>query len=160
MAEAGGPVDEGSQLAPDGDVALAVPGRDGFPAGLAHQPVVHHIAPASVDRTGHARLAASVPSVLWSLAGPIGRHLEASIIHDYLYMAWTDFRRVATKDDWRFADAVFLAGMTASRAPRRRLIHFAVHSFIGWSVFREKPYTLAERMEAWLPDLTHEEYPT
>ena len=26
----------------------------------------------------------SVPQELWALVGPIGRHLEASILHDYL----------------------------------------------------------------------------
>lgn len=42
---------------------------------------------------------ASVPKALWWVVGPIGRHLEASIIHDYLYMAWTDFRATAMKRD-------------------------------------------------------------
>ena len=43
---------------------------------------------------------ASVPKMLWSFAGPIGRHLEISIIHDYLYMKWTDDRL----DNQRFCD--------------------------------------------------------
>jgi hypothetical protein len=97
---------------------------------------------------------ASVPEALWSIVGPIGRHLESSIVHDYLYMAWTDFRPGnALVRDWNFTNAVFLAGMKASKvsATDRTLIMAAVGSQIGWGVFRRKPYTLKERMEEWLP---------
>ncbi len=96
---------------------------------------------------------ASVPQELWAIVGPIGRHLEASILHDYLYMAWTDFRAKAVRRDWNFADEMFLQGMKVSKVRKRRLIHAVVRSPIGWAVFRKKPYTLKERMEAWLPDL-------
>ena len=98
---------------------------------------------------------ASVPDALWSIVGPIGPHLEASVVHDYLYMAWTDFRTRPAERDWDFADAVFLAGMAVSKVSRfqRELIHTVVHSPIGWSVFRKKTYTLKERMEDWLPHL-------
>lgn len=95
----------------------------------------------------------SVPKLLWSFVGPIGPHLEASIIHDYLYMAWTDFRNSARKQDWDFADRVFLAGLRESKVPKRNLIYSLVHSDIGWSVFRKKSYTLKQRMEEWLPHL-------
>jgi hypothetical protein len=84
---------------------------------------------------------ASVPDALWSIVGPIGRHLEASIIHDYLYMAWTDFRAKAVKRDWDFADDVLLAGMKVSKVRKRRIIYAVVHSPIGWAVFRKKPYS-------------------
>ena len=93
------------------------------------------------------------PKALWSVVGPIGRHLEASIIHDYLYMAWTDFRDKAVKRDRDFADTVFLAGMKVSKVRRRWLIYAVVHSPIGWAVFRKKPYTLKERIDDWLPHL-------
>ena len=96
---------------------------------------------------------ASVPKALWWVVGPIGSHLEASIIHDYLYMAWTDFRATAPKRDHDFADTVFLAGMKVSKVRRRWLIYAVVHSPIGWAVFRKKPYTLKERMDEWLPHL-------
>lgn len=95
----------------------------------------------------------SVPKVLWSIVGPIGPHLEASIVHDYLYMAWTDFRGKALRRDWNFADSVFLAGMTVSGVSKRRLIYKVVHTDIGWAVFKKKTYTLKERMEEWLPHL-------
>ncbi len=97
---------------------------------------------------------ASVPDVLWSIVGPIGRHLEASIIHDYLYMAWTDFRAKAVRRDWDFADELLLAGLKVSKVRKRKLIYRVVHSpIIGWPVFRKKRYTLKERMEDWLPNL-------
>lgn len=96
---------------------------------------------------------ASVPKVLWSFVGPIGTHLEASIVHDYLYMAWTDYRSSALRQDWNFADKVFLAGMTVSKVQKRRLIYTMVHSDIGWAVFKKKTYTLQERMQEWLPHL-------
>ena len=93
-----------------------------------------------------------MPKLLWSIVGPIGSHLEISILHDYLYMAWTDFRPKARRDDWDFADEVFRAGLRASRVHKRRLIYLAVHSiFTGWPVFRKKSYTLKKRMEEWLP---------
>ncbi len=100
---------------------------------------------------------ASVPDILWGIVGPIGAHLEASILHDYLYMAWTDFGRSgALKRDWDFADLLFLAGMEASGVPadRRLAIYAVVHTILtGWPVFRRKPHTLQNRMEKWLPHL-------
>lgn len=96
---------------------------------------------------------ASVPQAFWWIVGPIGRHLEASIVHDYLYMAWTDFRAEPLRRDWKFADCVFDAGLKASRVCRRRLLVLVVRSPIGWAVFRRKPYSLKDRMAAWLPAL-------
>lgn len=96
---------------------------------------------------------ASVPEVFWTIVGPIGPHLEASIIHDYLYMAWTDFRAKAVKRDWEFADEVLLAGMKVSgvKPSTRTLIYAAVHSIVGWTVFEKKTWTLKTRMDDWLP---------
>ena len=34
----------------------------------------------------------SAPKFFWNIVGPIGSHLEASIVHDYLYWAWTYHR--------------------------------------------------------------------
>lgn len=93
---------------------------------------------------------ASVPQAFWWFAGPIGPHLEASIIHDYLYMAWTDHRDAALKRDRDFADEVFKKGLSKSEAPKRTVIHRAVR-LAGWSVFKSKPYTFEERMNDWLP---------
>ena len=93
------------------------------------------------------------PKLLWTFVGPIGSHLDASIIHDYLYMAWTDWRDVATKNDWRFADLVYREGMRKSRVKKRWFIYRAVHSPIGWKVFKTKPSSLRDRMLGWEGDL-------
>ena len=126
----------------------------GFRARMTVHPTDGDPYPLTIEapRGLHTDLA-SVPEALWSIVGPIGPHLEASIVHDYLYMAWTDFRDKALERDWDFADAVFLAGMAASNVTRfqRELIYSVVHSPIGWRVFRKKRYTLKERMEEWLP---------
>jgi len=93
----------------------------------------------------------SVPPLLWSLVGPIGPHLEASIVHDYLYMAWTDHRDTPRRADRDFADAVFLAAMRAAtdqKRWRRWAIHKAVRAF-GWSVFKGKDYKLADKLAEW-----------
>jgi len=36
---------------------------------------------------------------------------------------------------------------------QRNLMFVAVHSCIGWGVFRTKPYSLEQRMNDWLPHL-------
>ena len=96
----------------------------------------------------------SVPQPFWSFLGPIGAHLEVSIVHDYLYMAWTDFREEdeVRRRDWDFADTLFRVGMKASGVGgiKRALAYRAVRMF-GWPVFRAKSYTLANRMADWLP---------
>ena len=76
----------------------------------------------------------SVPQPFWSFLGPIGAHLEVSIVHDYLYMAWTDFREEdeVRRRDWDFADTLFRFGMKASGVGgiKRALAYRAVR--IGW----------------------------
>ena len=125
-----------------------------FRARFTVQPKVGEPYPLTIEAPrGLYTDLASVPKALWWVVGPIGPHLEASILHDYLYMAWTDFRATAIKRDRDFADTMFLAGMKVSNVRRRRLIYAVVHSPIGWAVFRKKPYTLKERMEDWLPHL-------
>ena len=94
----------------------------------------------------------SVPEALWSVVGPIGTHLEASVVHDYLYMAWTDYRDEALKRDWNFADSVFEAGMEASDVdPFDHTVIFSAVRLLGWGVFKSKSYTLKHRMNEWLP---------
>ena len=97
----------------------------------------------------------SVPRPLWIFVGPIGPHTEISILHDYLYMAWTDYRDTPSRQDWGFADKMFLTGLKVSGVGwlQRSLMYLSVHSCIGWSVFRTKPYSLKERMNGWLPHL-------
>ena len=103
---------------------------------------------------------ASVPRFLWDREGfgPYGPHLKASIIHDYLFMAWTDFRGFARHSDFAFANRVFYAGMQICGAPRRRAMYTAVKTF-GWDMFcdngEDPPFS--ERMNAWLKHLTDAE---
>jgi hypothetical protein len=98
---------------------------------------------------------ASVPKLAWSAIGPIGAHLEASIVHDYLFMAWTDYRNKARRVDFDFANGIFAAGLFASKVPTvdRVLILAAVSTSFAWRVFAAKPYTFEERMNGWLPNL-------
>lgn len=53
---------------------------------------------------------ASVPRVARSIIGRVGPHLEAAIIHDYLFIAWQLVEgRGARKEDMRFANELMYA---------------------------------------------------
>ncbi|WP_162917630.1 DUF1353 domain-containing protein [Dongia deserti] len=83
---------------------------------------------------------ASVPRFIRPLIDRVGPHLEASIVHDYLYVAWQDIERYEPWErDRAFADALFLAGMAAARVPRwkRWTIYGAVRLF-GGRVYRDR----------------------
>jgi hypothetical protein len=83
-------------------------------------------------------------------------HLEASIIHDYLYLAWTDFRLDEVREqDWDFADHWFRDAMKSNPKisdRQRRRIYGAVRIF-GWDVFRDKDREFASQMTEWMEDL-------
>lgn len=80
---------------------------------------------------------ASVPKFARSIAGRVGRHLEASIVHDFLYIAWQDLDgHGANKEDRKFADQVFNEGMKAAQSRVRGLIFRAVRLF-GGGVFKK-----------------------
>ena len=59
----------------------------------------------------------------------VGRHLEAAIVHDWLY--GHPLRNPNSEREREFADAVFLAGMVRAKVPKmqRWLIHKAVRGF-------------------------------
>lgn len=82
---------------------------------------------------------ASVPPWGRVLIGRVGPHLEASIVHDWLYEAW-HWRRSTplkpNKDMRRYADDVFLAAMVVAkvRCWRRWLAYRAVR-LCGEDVF-------------------------
>ena len=73
----------------------------------------------------------------------VGRHLEASIVHDFLYIAWqylTDgTAREAREEDRRFADKLMLSAMKSAGVGwiRRHLIYGAVSTF-GWGPYESK----------------------
>ena len=83
---------------------------------------------------------ASVPRVFRSIVGQVGPHLEAAIVHDFLYIAWQDVpNRGARDEDRNFADRLFLrsmrdAGMSWWEA---HPIYMAVDGF-GGSTYRER----------------------
>jgi hypothetical protein len=81
---------------------------------------------------------ASVPRIARSVIDRVGPHLEAAIVHDYLYVAWQDIPgRDARDQDRYFADQLFLAGMVAAGVSwtKRNLIYRAVRTF-GSPVYR------------------------
>ena len=69
----------------------------------------------------------------------VGPHLEASIVHDWLYVAWQFEGREGTARMRRFADDVFLAAMKEAEVGwfQRHLIYGAVR-LGGWIPFRRK----------------------
>ncbi len=83
---------------------------------------------------------ASVPRLARPVVGKVGPHLEASIVHDFLYIAWQDVDgRGAQKKDYEFANKLMRAAMAEAKvnAFKRFVIYAAVSSFIGWSVYEE-----------------------
>ena len=83
------------------------------------------------------------------LMGKVGPHLEASIVHDWLYVAWQD--EVAWQGEkrpprWmrRFADDVFLAAMKEAGVDRfkRSTAHVAVCSFGHGSFYKKNKATV------------------
>lgn len=78
---------------------------------------------------------ASVPTAVRSVVGRVGRHLEASIVHDFLYIAWQDLEnRKPTKRNRKYADRVFKAGLEAADSRVKGVIVCMVRWF-GRSVF-------------------------
>ncbi len=55
----------------------------------------------------------SVPRPFRWLVERVGPHLEAAIVHDFLFIAWQDIepKRPPSRDDWLFANRVMIAGM-------------------------------------------------
>ncbi len=83
---------------------------------------------------------ASVPWFARWLVDRVGPHLEASIVHDFLYLAWQDVPgREARPADRDFADAVLIAGMKEAEVGgvAAWAIERAVRNF-GWSVYSRR----------------------
>ncbi len=82
---------------------------------------------------------ASVPWWARSIIGRVGSHLEACIVHDWLYIAWQLQDREPTKDDWRWANKVLYAGLDAANCSwlTRIAIKIAMETpFLSWGVFK------------------------
>ena len=75
--------------------------------------------------------------------GRVGPHLEASIVHDYLYIAWQylEPKGAARSEDRRFADKLFRVAMKQAEvlSVRREIIYRAVRWFGGGVYEREDP---------------------
>ena len=57
----------------------------------------------------------SVPRCFRWYAGRVGPHLEAAIVHDFLYVAWHDLKDMCSDGHMRFfADRIMLAAMKAA----------------------------------------------
>jgi hypothetical protein len=72
---------------------------------------------------------ASVPRPAWSFINWVGPHLEVSIVHDFLYIAWQDVPgHSARKEDRKFADELMLLGMKKANMSwiKRNAIYSAV----------------------------------
>ena len=76
----------------------------------------------------------SVPWFARLFVGRVGAHLEAAIVHDFLFIAWQDIPgRGARREDFRFANRVMLQAMAKAGVPwwKRSLIYLLVSSFVG-----------------------------
>lgn len=93
---------------------------------------------------------ASVPKWARAVIGRVGPHLEAAIIHDFLFIAWQDEQTLEDggrgldtppprKDHFRFANRIFFSLMMASGVPAWKcwLAWAAVSTSIGWRTYRE-----------------------
>ena len=81
----------------------------------------------------------SAPFPFNCVVGRVGPHLEATIVHDYLYVAWQDHPDcVASEANRRFADKLMLEGMKASGMRcMAHLIYWATRMG-GWGAFYGK----------------------
>jgi hypothetical protein len=82
---------------------------------------------------------ASVPKVFRNIIGRVGPHLEACIVHDWLYIAWQLQEREPTKADHKFANKVLYAGLKAANCSwvTRWGIKASMETpHFSWSVFK------------------------
>jgi hypothetical protein len=80
----------------------------------------------------------SSPWAARQIVNRVGPHLEAAIVHDFLFLAWQDLPgRGARREDFRFANLVMREAMAAAGIglPVRTLVYAAVASPVGWQTF-------------------------
>lgn len=82
---------------------------------------------------------ASAPRIARPIVGRVGRHLEASIVHDYLYVAWQDLPDgKPRRQDRDFADSLMRAAMKKANVGRiRRALIYAAVRVAGWGIFKK-----------------------
>ena len=77
----------------------------------------------------------SAPRLLRPFVGRVGPHLEATVVHDYLYVGWQVFNLTPTDDMRLFSDKVMLAAMLASgMGCKAYAIYWAIRLF-GTCIF-------------------------
>jgi len=83
---------------------------------------------------------ASVPRLARWYVGRVGRHLEAAILHDYLYLAWQDQRGGTANEEKRnFADRLFFTAMDVAHVPYgKRWAIFKVVDLFGRRAFKSR----------------------
>ncbi len=102
---------------------------------------------------------ASIPRQFWDVKGlaPFGPHSGPSVIHDFLFMAWTawplryeaaESRGNAARQRFDFANLVFWWGMLAKGVELRAKMFHAVEIF-GWPIFEDNPEPFVEAMARW-----------
>lgn len=98
---------------------------------------------------------ASVPRIARGIVGRVGPHLEAAIVHDFLFLAWQDLPgHEPQRSDFRFANEVMAQAMIAAKAGffRRNAILAAVSSIFAWRLFKDpNPGTRYVRVPAKSP---------
>lgn len=71
--------------------------------------------------------------------GRVGPHLEASVIHDWLFVAWQLEGRKPDEDMRQFADDVLLEALQVARVPCiKRWVIYKASQWGGASLFYEK----------------------
>ena len=78
----------------------------------------------------------SVPRRLRWYAGRVGPHLEAAIVHDFLYVAWQDLGIQATESMRRFADRMMLTAMLSARTCSKAYTIYCAVRLFGCRAFR------------------------
>ncbi|MEM8741129.1 MAG: DUF1353 domain-containing protein [Pseudomonadota bacterium] len=82
----------------------------------------------------------SVPSLGRVVVGRVGKHLEAAILHDFLFIAWQFVEgRGARFSDFRFSNALMLAATETAKVSwlTRQSIDLAISSWVGRQVYDE-----------------------
>ena len=82
----------------------------------------------------------TVPKLLRGFVGKVGRHLEASIVHDFLFVAWQLIPgKEAKESDWRFADAVMAAGLKKAMVSRIDQVEITTAlKLFGWDYYKAR----------------------
>lgn len=81
----------------------------------------------------------SMPKMLLDIVGDLGPHLEALILHEYLFIAWQLLEeREPRKVDLRFANEVMFAALRAASCPVLPLSIVLRFPIISWGVFHTR----------------------